>query len=404
MKILFITTLYPGYKEQSRQKTSYALHYFAKDWVKSGHEVNVIRLWPKYSKLFSFTNKGKQADEYGNEAEFNLDGVSVNRQIINKYPKIDYLSKDIQEVYNYITKNIKNDFIPDVIVCHMINPSLYIASLLKEELNKPLMLVMHHSDISQLQSMKKRLNKYRHAEQFIDRIGFRSHKLYKEFGTLPILNNNLLKDAFIINSGINRKDIISIEKIRQKIMSPPKIIFIASSMIPLKNIDVVIKAFDEISKKHNIKLRIAGDGPEREKLLGLAKKSNAQENIEFLGYIPREAVMEHMEKSDIYVMVSSPETFGLVYVEAMGNGCITIGSKGEGIDGTIINGENGFLSEPGNIHDLKLTLLKVLRLDKTEREKITNNALETAKNQTQEQLAMYYLEVMKETIDNYKNN
>ena len=49
-----------------------------------------------------------------------------------------------------------------------------------------------------------------------------------------------------------------------------------------------------------------------------------------------------MEESDVFAMVSSPETFGLVYIEAMAKGCVTIGSKGEGIDGVIVNNENGF--------------------------------------------------------------
>ena len=69
--------------------------------------------------------------------------------------------------------------------------------------------------------------------------------------------------------------------------------------------------------------------------------------VYFEGEKAREQVLHLMEESDIFVLVSSPETFGLVYVEAMAKGCITIGSKGEGIDGVIVNNENGYLCTPG---------------------------------------------------------
>ena len=55
--------------------------------------------------------------------------------------------------------------------------------------------------------------------------------------------------------------------------------------------------------------------------------------------------MHMMAGADFFVMPSYPEGLGIVYLEAMGEGCITIGTKGEGIDGIIRDGENGFLVE-----------------------------------------------------------
>lgn len=363
MNILLITTLYPAYNEHSRQEISYALHYFARDWVNSGNKVNVIRVWPKYPKLFSVFKKGEKANRYGVEQEFDIDGVHVSRKVINKYPKIDYLQGDIYNVYNNIINNLEDNYLPDVIICHMVNPSLFIASHLKEELDVPIILVMHNSDILQLQNVSGRLNKFKYFEKHISKIGFRSRELYNKFKRLPNMNNKLLEESFIITSGINVNDVISFDKLYQKINSPPpKIIFIAASMLPLKNIDVVIRAFGIVFEKYNVILRIAGDGPEKEKLHNLAQKSKAKKRIEFLGFIQRETVMEIMEKSHIFVMVSSPETFGLVYIEAMGKGCITIGTKDEGIDGVIQNEENGFLCRAQNVQDLASIFIKILNL------------------------------------------
>lgn len=49
-----------------------------------------------------------------------------------------------------------------------------------------------------------------------------------------------------------------------------------------------------------------------------------------------------MLASDCFIMISKNEAFGLVYLEAMSAGCITIASRGEGFDGVIIHGVNGF--------------------------------------------------------------
>ena len=57
----------------------------------------------------------------------------------------------------------------------------------------------------------------------------------------------------------------------------------------------------------------------------------------------REEVIRQMDNHDVFVMISRNETFGLVYLEAMARGCITIASRNEGFDGVIEHGVNGFL-------------------------------------------------------------
>ena len=53
-------------------------------------------------------------------------------------------------------------------------------------------------------------------------------------------------------------------------------------------------------------------------------------------------------QSDVFVLPSVNETFGMVYLEAMSQGCIPIGTSGEGIDGIIENGKNGYLCDRNN--------------------------------------------------------
>ena len=66
----------------------------------------------------------------------------------------------------------------------------------------------------------------------------------------------------------------------------------------------------------------------------------------FLGQIPNEDVLAEMAKARFYVMPSVREGFGIVYLEAMASGCITIGTQGEGIADLIESGVNGFLVPP----------------------------------------------------------
>ena len=59
-----------------------------------------------------------------------------------------------------------------------------------------------------------------------------------------------------------------------------------------------------------------------------------------------------IRNADCFVMVSSREAFGLVYLEAMAKGCIVIGTKGQGIEGIVKHGENGFLCKARDVNEL----------------------------------------------------
>ena len=119
-------------------------------------------------------------------------------------------------------------------------------------------------------------------------------------------------------------------------------------LIPLKNVNVTIEALHRLGRD-DLSLTVVGDGPQRTALEELVRSYRMEERVRFLGRVPRVEVLEHMARADCFVMANSPETFGLVYVAAMGCGCYVIGSKGEGIDGVIVDGKNGALVEPGSV-------------------------------------------------------
>ena len=135
---------------------------------------------------------------------------------------------------------------------------------------------------------------------------------------------------------------------------------------------------------HNIKAELK----EREE-----KKldDNLRNKVFLKGRLERNEIKNYLNKSDVFVMISKHETFGLVYLEAMAAGCITIASKNEGFDGIIKDGVNGFLCEAGNTDELTSIINRINSMSKEDLEIISNNAQTTAKQMTDSQVAAAYI-------------
>lgn len=149
-----------------------------------------------------------------------------------------------------------------------------------------------------------------------------------------------------------------------------------------KNIDKVIKACKGLE---GFELTVIGDGKERKSLEKIDK------NVIFTGRLPHDEVLAKMRDSDIFVLPSINETFGMVYLEAMASGCITVCTKGDGIDGIIKNGENGFLVAP-NSNNVKDTLLNIKNLSEEELKSLHTNSFNTIKEYTSSLCANRYLQ------------
>ncbi len=395
MKILLLTKLYPAYEGQKRSEVPYALHYFAKEWERYGHEVRVVRTWIFSPKLASLTKKAKRALVHKSDACVRIEDIRVNRVAVKKMPKMDFAEKTIEEGFYKVKRLIEGGDQPDLLLCHMINPELYIGLLLKKAFGIPLVLTLHTGDMVLLKK-KRNLRKFIRVMPLIDRIGFRSEKIQKTFNGL-LEEAGCLDGQFVIHSGIEERYILQEQLLSGKIKRRSTKVFVAANFVPLKNLDIVIKAFS-VLKDEDLMLEIAGDGPEKAKLKKLADQSQASERIVFLGRLDRECVLQKMKDSDVFAMVSAPETFGLVYLEAMASGCLVIGSKGEGIDGVIQNGVNGYLCAPGNPEELAVVLRQVINLPEEKKAKLLLNAVDTAKRMTQEKMARKYLQTLEEAI------
>ena len=402
MNLLIITTLYPNKTKQTIVDTSYAVHQYAQKWLSMGVEIKVIRVSKKYPKIFNFFDKGKDAFSYEDNETFYLDGVEVLRNCVRKYPKIAYLKKDKIKAAGKIITRLENEYKPDAVLCHLTNASLEIGVQVKKYFDVPLILTLHSTDVVNFKDRGYRLKEYKRLKNEVDLLGFRSDKVKNMYVETLGSQDPLLKRSFIAPSGVDQNEVVSVKDVEMKAQRTPGTIFIASKLVPLKNIDVLIAAFNQIPEEYNLRLLIAGDGPERGRLEKIARDSIGKERIEFLGLLPREQVLRTMKDSEIFAMISAPETYGLVYLEAMAKGCITIGSRGEGIDGVIKDGENGFLVEPKNVKELTEKLMQSLQLSFEEREALTKNGRETATELSSDATAGNYLDQIEAAVERYK--
>lgn len=365
MKILFVTDLYPIGEENIAR----ALFYFVQEWQKQGHEVEVIRS----NYIFNTILRGRKIVK---EKIYYEQGTKIYN--------INFHTPFLFNVYNKLPKDfsLKNY---DVIISHMPCGALMASKLLKRNRIKYVCAV-HNSDIVVLKKFKYILfrNLLKNAYKKADKIAARSPILQTKIE--EILPNTQNK-TFVAYSGIDNNLIK--EKIEEKIFNQDKVqISTVASLIKRKNIDIVIKSLSMIPD--NFHYTIIGDGNQRNKLEKLSNKLGLSKKITFTGKLSRENVIEKLQESDIFILLSKNETFGISYLEAMATGNIVIAKENDGIDGIIQNEQNGFLIK-ANPLELKRCLESIFALKETEIEKIQQQTNNTIKNLTASKAAENYL-------------
>lgn len=120
---------------------------------------------------------------------------------------------------------------------------------------------------------------------------------------------------------------------------------------PCYGIDTLIRAFAIVHHHHpdtDIRLLIAGTGPDRDILIALCEELNIRHLVDFLGYIPNNELPQLYAKFDVAVSLSREESFGVVAVEAMSCGCPVVTSDAEGFCEVVDNNVTGFIVPKDN--------------------------------------------------------
>ena len=137
-----------------------------------------------------------------------------------------------------------------------------------------------------------------------------------------------------------------------------KVICHVSNFRKVKRIEDVIIAFEGISKEMDVKLLLVGDGPERARLEQISRNSKFSKNIFFLGSL--KSTKEVLNISDLFMLPSSKESFGLSALEAMACGVPVIASESGGIPEIVLHGESGLLNSVRDTYQMTKNALKLL--------------------------------------------
>lgn len=334
-----------------------------------------------------------------------LDGVTVY-PIIWEYTHFFQLSEG--KLNHYMDRKINRilrqiNFLPDVIISHM--PSYSVAYYVRRIIpDVPTIAVLHLADIDFLSAKigiihGKRISQQRTKvlNDAFDCVYTFSYGVYQKAAKLDL--KYLAKD--VVTSGIQKCESEIHRDWKSLAERKVKIIF-AGSLIEQKGIHQVLKALFLLKKQYMFEFCILGTGEFEKTLKKYTIHFGLEGCVSFLGQKSRAEVMQYMQEADIFIMPSYHETLGLVYLEAMARGCITIGSIGEGIDGIIIDGENGFLVDSNSEKDIAITIAKVINLPVKELRRVSEAAIATAEIYTEENVADHCMELVQKVIKTAK--
>lgn len=155
-----------------------------------------------------------------------------------------------------------------------------------------------------------------------------------------------------------------------------KILVHTSNFRKVKRVEDVIHTFKIVSGKIRAKLLLIGDGPERKNMEDLCRSLRLCEDIRFLG--KQEAVEELLAISDLFLLPSINESFGLAALEAMACEVPVISSNAGGLGEVNIDGVTGYTCEVGDVECMAQRCLDILK-DNTTLSQFRGNAYLQAK-------------------------
>ena len=149
-----------------------------------------------------------------------------------------------------------------------------------------------------------------------------------------------------------------------------------SRLYAVKRNKLLIDAFClSFNQNKQVRMVIIGGGPEEAELRKHIADLSAQDQIELLGYLDRAMVIKALSQADAFVLASASETFGVVYAEALACGLPVVSTRNGGAD-SIVNHENGLLTQVDDLHELSAALTKMSNdIHTYNRDKISERAI-----------------------------
>lgn len=292
--------------------------------------------------------------------EYLSNNIKYHEVIVPEYPLFHYQPYELALSSKLVTVVKENDI--DLLHVHYAIPHAYAGFMAQQMLKTkgidlPMMTTLHGTDITLVGSHSfykpavnfsiNESNVVTSVSQSLKEDTKAIFDIHKEIHVVPnfIDFQNLPK-----NIGDCQRDLMAEDDER--------IITHVSNLRPVKRIDDLIKVFYKIQEKIKSRLIIIGDGPERENASKLAHELGVRDKIMFLG--KSNEVEKILCYSDLFLLPSEKESFGLAALEAMAYGVPVISTDVGGVPEVNLNGESGYLSALGDVDEMANNAIKIL--------------------------------------------
>nr|WP_106784717.1 N-acetyl-alpha-D-glucosaminyl L-malate synthase BshA [Lysinibacillus timonensis] len=286
--------------------------------------------------------------------------VEVNNYSVFQYPPYDIaLSSKMADV-------IKEEKL-DVLHVHYAIPHAVCAVLAREMSGENIGIVttLHGTDISVLGQDSTLSQAIKYGIEKSDIVTAVSDSLKEQTYDLIGTSKEIETIYNFVDDTVFRPIDTGNLKSQFGIRDDERVIIHASNFRKIKNIPDIVNTFMKIRESMPSKLLLIGDGPEKQRVMDVVKLSPFKEDVLFLG--KQENIEELFSISDLMLLLSEKESFGLVLLEAMACGVPGIGTSIGGIPEVIEHGENGFLVHLGDTDQAAAYAIELL----SDEEKLT---------------------------------
>ncbi|MCB8994561.1 MAG: glycosyltransferase [Bacteroidales bacterium] len=356
------------------------------------------------NRTISFTaNSFKEILLSGSGSEGIENGVLVVRRSTLKWPKLEKwnLNRWIRKYILHFEKYRKKHGLPDIMI---VQSSLWagaVAARLKKTYRIPYILVEHRGRFTEhLELTEEYFEKwylsylssaFSNADQLVcvsdslkNKISEISHVPVNQIQTIP----NLVDTDFFVPSE------------RQRELQP--FVFLSAGFFErIKGFDILLAAFARFLEDNEGEffLRIAGRGKDDARLKKYARDLGIMERVHFIGHVSRERMRDEMQRSNVFVLPSRFESFGVVLIEAIATACPVIATRSGGPSG-IVNENNGFLVDVEDEYGLAEAMGRIyLSYENFNPEIIRREAIE---NYNTESVIEKYRLLIRDTLHEYR--
>ena len=353
----------------------------------------------------ALANKGYEVHFISSALPARLDITNPNiffhKVNVQTYPLFQYQPYDI--ALSSMIYRVVNLYKLDILHAHYAIPYAYAAFTAKQMLKEegkdiPLVTTLHGTDITLVGQHPS----YKHAVEFSinqsNTITSVSESLKKD--TLQFFKIN--KEIQVITNFIDNSEFANLTSCKRKQFAEEdeKILIHVSNLRPVKRIEEVLQVFKNVQKSIKAKLIIIGEGPDMEKVNEFMEDNPLLiDKIRLLGKV--NDLYKILQLSDVFLLPSEQESFGLAALEAMAASTPVISSNAGGIPEVNLQGETGYLAEVENVEAMSKYAIKLLSDDNLLAE-MKINAKKQAERFDLIHILPIYEKMYAETLKNFK--